>query len=190
MVYDMKKGSKGEVVFTAKGGAWFMIVVCAIGLVSVGWIIVGAITGCVELIGVEVLFWEVLFYLLMISSFVYVGCLLLHSINMLKAKITIGPDGLVLDGAIDRTKRLWNPFHRNYIKSDLVVELPWRDIQHIEFAEPETVVGGNWFLAVIPFRTRVLIETKEHQRYVMNLSLFDMRVAKEIDKYGYKHNLL
>ena len=186
----MKKGSKGEVVFTAKGGAWFMIVVCAIGLVSVGWIIVGAITGCVELIGVEVLFWEVLFYLLMISSFVYVGCLLLHSINMLKAKITIGPDGLVLDGAIDRTKRLWNPFHRNYIKSDLVVELPWRDIQHIEFAEPETVVGGTWFLAVIPFRTRVLIETKEHQRYVMNLSLFDMRVAKEIDKYGYKHNLL
>ena len=167
-----------------------MIVVCAIGLVSVGWIIVGAITGCVELIGVEVLLWEVLFYLLMISSFVYVGCLLLHSINMLKAKITIGPDGLVLDGAIDRTKRLWNPFHRSYIKSDLVVELPWRDIQHIEFAEPETVVGGNWFLAVIPFRTRVLIETKEHQRYVMNLSLFDMRVAKEIDKYGYKHNLL
>ena len=167
-----------------------MIVVCAIGLVFVGWIIVGALTGCVELIGVEVLFWEVLFYLLMISSFVYVGCLLLHSINMLKAKITIGPDGLVLDGAIDRTKRLWNPFHRNYIKSDLVVELPWRDIQHIEFAEPETVVGGNWFLAVIPFRTRVLIETKEHQRYVMNLSLFDMRVAKEIDKYGYKHNLL
>lgn len=185
----MKKGSKGEVVFTAKGGAWFMIVVCAIGLVSVGWIIVGAITGCVELIGVEVLLWEVLFYLLMISSFVYVGCLLLHSINMLKAKITIGPDGLVLDGAIDRTKRLWNPFHRNYIKSDLVVELPWRDIQHIEFAEPETVVR-NWALAVIPFRSRVLIETKEHQRYEMNLSLFDMRVAKEIDKYGYKHNLL
>ena len=186
----MKKGSKGEVVFTAKGGAWFMIVVCAIGLVSVGWIIVGAITGCVELIGEEVLFWEVLFYLLMISSFVYVGCLLLHSINMLKAKITIGPDGLVLDGAIDRTKRLWNPFHRNYIKSDLVVELPWRDIQHIEFAEPEAVVGGNWALAVIPIRSRVLIETKEHQRYVMNLSLFNMRVAKEIDKYGYKHNLL
>ena len=185
----MKKGSKGEVVFTAKGGAWFMIVVCAIGLVSVGWIIVGAITGCVELIGVEVLFWEVLFYLLMISSFVYVGCLLLHSINMLKAKITIGPDGLVLDGAIDRTKRLWNPFHRNYIKSDLVVELPWRDIQHIEFAEPEYFFG-NLALAVIPFRSRVLIETKEHQRYVMNLSLFDMRVAKEIDKYGYKHNLL
>ena len=167
-----------------------MIVVCAIGLVFVGWIIVGAITGCVELIGVEVLLWEVLFYLLMISSFVCVGCLLLHSINMLKAKITIGPDGLVLDGAIDRTKRLWDPFHRSYIKSDLVVELPWRDIQHIEFAEPETVVGGNWALAVIPFRTRVLIETKEHQRYVMNLSLFDMRVAKEIDKYGYKHNLL
>ena len=185
----MKKGSKGEVVFTAKGGAWFMIVVCAIGLVSVGWIIVGAITGCVELIGVEVLFWEVLFYLLMISSFVYVGCLLLHSINMLKAKITIGPDGLVLDGAIDRTKRLWNPFHRDYIKSDLVVELPWRDIQHIEFAEPEYFFG-NLALAVIPFRSRVLIETKEHQRYVMNLSLFDMRVAKEIDKYGYKHNLL
>ena len=185
----MKKGSKGEVVFTAKGGAWFMIVVCAIGLVSVGWIIVGAITGCVELIGEEVLLWEVMFYLLMISSFVYVGCLLLHSINMLKAKITIGPDGLVLDGAIDRTKRLWNPFHRNYIKSDLVVELPWRDIQHIEFDEPETVVR-NWALAVIPFRTRVLIETKEHQRYEMNLSLFDMRVAKEIDKYGYKHNLL
>ena len=185
----MKKGSKGEVVFTAKGGAWFMIVICAIGLVSVGWIIVGAITGCVELIGEEVLLWEVMFYLLMISSFVYVGCLLLHSINMLKAKITIGPDGLVLDGAIDRTKRLWNPFHRNYIKSDLVVELPWRDIQHIEFDEPETVVR-NWALAVIPFRTRVLIETKEHQRYEMNLSLFDMRVAKEIDKYGYKHNLL
>lgn len=167
-----------------------MIVFCAIGLVSVGWIIVGTITGCVELIGEEVLFWEVLFYLLMIYSFVWVGCLLLHSINMLKAKITIGPDGLVLDGAIDRTKRLWNPFHRSYIKSDLVVELPWRDIQHIEFARPKSVVGRNGPLAVIPFISRVLIETKEHQRYVMNLSLFDMRVAKEIDKYRYKHNLL
>ena len=185
----MKKGSKGDVVFTAKGGAWFMIVVCAIALVSVGWIIVGAITGCVELIGVEMLLWEVLFYLLMISSFVCVGCLLLHSINMLKAKITIGPDGLVLDGAIDRTKRLWNPFHRNYIKSDLVVELPWQDIQHIEFNGPKPVVG-NWVLAMIPFISRVQIETKEHQRYEMNLSLFDMRVAKEINKYRYKHNLL
>ena len=166
-----------------------MIVVCAIGLVSVGWIIVGAITGCVEIIGVEVLFWEVLFYLLMIYSFVWVGCLLLHSINMLKAKITIGPDGLVLDGAIDRTKRLWNPFHRNYIKSDLVVELPWWDIQHIEFNGPKPVVG-NWALAMIPFISRVQIETKEHQRYEMNLSLFDMRVAKEINKYRYKHNIL
>ncbi len=185
----MKKDPIGEVVFTAKGGAWFMIVVCAIALVSVGWITVGAITGCVEIIGVEVLFWEVLFYLLMIYVFVCVGCLLLHSINMLKAKITIGPDRLVLDGAIDRTKRLWNPFHPNYIKSDLVVELPWRDIQHIEFAGSKSV-ARNWALAVIPFKSRVLIETKEHQRYEMNLSLFDMRVAKEIDKYRYKHNLL
>ena len=180
----MKKDPKGEVVFTAKGGAWFLIVVCAIILGIYGWIIVGRITGCVEVIG-----GDVLFYALMLFFFIIIGCLLFYNINMLKAKVTIGPDGLVLDGAIDRTKRLWNPFHRSYIKSDLVVELPWRDIQHIEFAGPESVVG-NWALAVIPFNSRVLIETKEHQRYVMNLSLFDMRVAKEIDKYRYKHNLL
>ena len=180
----MKKGSKGEVVFTAKGGAWFLIVVCAIVLGIYGWIIVGRITGCVEVIG-----GDVLFYALMLFFFIIIGCLLFYNINMLKAKITIGPDGLVLDGAIDRTKRLWNPFHRNYIKSDLVVELPWQDIQHIEFNGPKPVVG-NWVLAMIPFISRVQIETKEHQRYEMNLSLFDMRVAKEINKYRYKHNLL
>ena len=180
----MKKGSKGEVVFTAKGGAWFLIVVCAIILGIYGWIIVGRITGCVEVIG-----GDVLFYALMLFFFIIIGCLLFYNINMLKAKITIGPDGLVLDGAIDRTKRLWNPFHRNYIKSDLVVELPWWDIQHIEFNGPKPVVG-NWVLAMIPFISRVQIETKEHQRYEMNLSLFDMRVAKEINKYRYKHNLL
>ena len=180
----MKKGSKGEVVFTAKGGAWFLIVVCAIILGIYGWIIVGRITGCVEVIG-----GDVLFYALMLFFFIIIGCLLFYNINMLKAKITIGPDGLVLDGAIDRTKRLWNPFHRNYIKSDLVVELPWQDIQHIEFNGPKPVVG-NWVLAMIPFISRVQIETKEHQRYEMNLSLFDMRVAKEINKYRYKHSLL
>ena len=180
----MKKDPKGEVVFTAKGGAWFLIVVCAIILGIYGWIIVGRITGCVEVIG-----GDVLFYALMLFFFIIIGCLLFYNINMLKAKITIGPDGLVLDGAIDRTKRLWNPFHRNYIKSDLVVELPWQDIQHIEFNGPKPVVG-NWVLAMIPFISRVQIETKEHQRYEMNLSLFDMRVAKEINKYRYKHNLL
>lgn len=161
-----------------------MIVVCAIILGIYGWIIVGRITGCVEVIG-----GDVLFYALMLFFFIIIGCLLFYNINMLKAKITIGPDGLVLDGAIDRTKRLWNPFHRNYIKSDLVVELPWQDIQHIEFNGPKPVVG-NWVLAMIPFISRVQIETKEHQRYEMNLSLFDMRVAKEINKYRYKHNLL
>ena len=171
-------------MFTAKGGAWFLIVVCAIILGIYGWIIVGRITGCVEVIG-----GDVLFYALMLFFFIIIGCLLFYNINMLKAKITIGPDGLVLDGAIDRTKRLWNPFHRNYIKSDLVVELPWQDIQHIEFNGPKPVVG-NWVLAMIPFISRVQIETKEHQRYEMNLSLFDMRVAKEINKYRYKHNLL
>ena len=137
----------------------------------------------------EVIGGDVLFYALMLFFFIIIGCLLFYNINMLKAKITIGPDGLVLDGAIDRTKRLWNPFHRNYIKSDLVVELPWQDIQHIEFNGPKPVVG-NWVLAMIPFISRVQIETKEHQRYEMNLSLFDMRVAKEINKYRYKHNLL
>ena len=171
-------------MFTAKGGAWFLIVVCAIILGIYGWIIVGRITGCVEVIG-----GDELFYALMLFFFIIIGCLLFYNINMLKAKITIGPDGLVLDGAIDRTKRLWNPFHRNYIKSDLVVELPWQDIQHIEFNGPKPVVG-NWVLAMIPFISRVQIETKEHQRYEMNLSLFDMRVAKEINKYRYKHNLL
>ena len=180
----MKKDPKGEVVFTAKGGAWFLIVVCAIILGIYGWIIVGKITGCVEVIG-----GDVLFYALMLFFFIIIGCLLFYNINMLKAKITIGPDGLVLDGAIDRTKRLWNPFHRNYIKSDLVVELPWWDIQHIEFNGPKPVVG-NWALAMIPFISRVQIETKKHQRYEMNLSLFDMRVAKEINKYRYKHNIL
>ncbi len=180
----MKKDPKGEVVFTAKGGAWFLIVVCAIILGIYGWIIVGRITGCVEVIG-----GDVLFYALMLFFFIIIGCLLFYNINMLKAKVTIGPDGLVLDGAIDRTKRLWNPFHRNYIKSDLVVELPWWDIQHIEFNGPKPVVG-NWALAMIPFISRVQIETKEHQRYEMNLSLFDMRVAKEINKYRYKHNIL
>lgn len=113
----MKKDSEGNITFTAKGGAWFSIVVCAITLGIVGWVIVDGITGSMEANG-----WDVLFYALMLFLFIYVGYLLVYNINMLKAKITIGPKRLVLDGAIDRTRRHRNPFHRNYIKSDLVVE--------------------------------------------------------------------
>ena len=171
----MNKALKENVTFTAKNGSLVMIAICLIAIGVVGCVIVGAITGCVKIIG-----GRVLLYSLMIPSLVYLCCLLVYSINMLKAKITIGPDGIMLEGAIDRTKRNFNPFRSDYLKSNLVVDITWHDILHIGYSHP---------YSPLPLIVGVKIETKEQQRYEMNLSMFSTCVVKEINKYRDKYDI-
>ena len=184
----MKTDSKGNVMFTAKGGAWFMIVFCTMVLGFLGWLIIDGIADSERIFGSDELFYDVLFYVLMIFLFVYCCFLMVYSINRLKAKITIGPEGLVLEGAIDKTERRRNPFHRDYIKSDLVVEIRWQDIQNMDY-DDSIFVTGNWCLQLLPHISRLKIETKENRRYVTNLSFFSPRAVMEIKKYREKHNI-
>ena len=168
----MKKTLNKDITFTAKKGAMFMIGVCVLVLALCVWVPVGNVTGNVEIIGGIVLAIVILLLLL-----AYFSSLLVYSINMLKAKITIGPKALVLDGAIDKTKRCWNPFRRDYIRSDLIVEIPWQAILQFKYIEGR---GGI---------NRVRIVTTDNQIYEMNLWYFSTDVTQEMDKYVQKFNI-
>ena len=168
----MKKTLNKDITFTAKKGAWFMIGFCILTLTFIVWGIVESIMGSVRIIGGKVLAYATLLTLL-----VYFSCLLVYSINMLKAKITLGPQALVLDGAIDKTQRCWNPFRRNYIRSDLIVEIPWQAILQFKYIEGR---GGI---------NRVRIVTTDDQIYEMNLWYFSTDVTQEMDKYVQKFNI-
>ena len=159
-------------MFTAKKGAGFMIGVCILVLTFIIWGIVESITGSVRIIGEKVLTYAILLTLL-----VYFSCLLVYSINMLKAKITIGPKALVLDGAIDKTQWCWNPLRRDYIRSDLIVEIPWQAILQFKYIEGR---GGV---------NRVRIVTTDNQIYEMNCWYFSTDVTQEMDTYVQKFNI-
>ena len=96
---------------------------------------------------------------------------------MLKATITIGPKFLVLNCAINKTKRCWNPFRLDYIKSDLIVEIPWQSILQIKYIEGR---GGI---------NRVRIVTTDNQIYEMNLWYFSTDVTQKMNKYVQKFNI-
>lgn len=168
----MKKTLKKDTTFTAKKGSWFMIGVCILVLAFLISDLVGIMAGSVKTIGGTALAYAVLLTLV-----VFFSCLMVYSVNMLKAKITIGPESLVLDGAIDKTKRCWNPFRRDYIRSDLVVEIPWQAIFQFKY-----IFGRGGI-------NSVRIETTDNFIYEMNLWYFSADVTQEMDKYLQKFNI-
>jgi len=142
-------------VFKARGGAWFTIVlsVLVIALMLYG------------LIFCDPDFWM---YVVCIFCIVIFILFLRKSISMLKAQIIVGPEALVLDGAIDYTKKRkkWYWMTKGLETSDLVVEIPWNSISLLATDFPTLVVknyAGECFL--------------------MELGYFDMKVTREISKY-------
>lgn len=142
-------------VFKARGGAWIMIVLsCLIIAMMLYWLIFSAPD-----------FW---LYVVCIFGIVIFIFILRQSISMLKAQIIVGPEKLVLDGAIEyttkRKKRYW--MTQGLETSDLVVEIPWNSISLLATDFPTLVVknyAGECFL--------------------MELGYFDMKVTREISKY-------
>lgn len=142
-------------VFKARGGAWIMIVLsCLIIAMMLYWLIFS-----------DPDFW---LYVVCIFGIVIFIFILRKGISMLKAQIIVGPEKLVLDGAIDytkkRKKRYW--MTQGLETSDLVVEIPWNSISLLATDFPTLVVknyAGECFL--------------------MELGYFDMKVTREISKY-------
>lgn len=142
-------------VFKARGGAWIMIVLsCLIIAMMLYWLIFS-----------DPDFWLYVVCIFCIVIFIFI---LRQSISMLKAQIIVGPEKLVLDGAIEyttkRKKRYW--MTQGLETSDLVVEIPWNSISLLATDFPTLVVknyAGECFL--------------------MELGYFDMKVTREISKY-------
>lgn len=142
-------------VFKARGGAWFMIVLsCLIIAMMLYWLIFS-----------DPDFWMYVVCIFGIVIFIFI---LRKSISMLKAQIIVGPEKLVLDGAIEYTtkRKKWYWMTQGLITSDLVVEIPWNSISLLATDFPTLVVknyAGECFL--------------------MEFSYFDMKVTREISKY-------
>ncbi len=148
--------------FKARSGAWLMIVLYGLLIAVVLFVIITEPYD--ENPDIGILWIDVLWI------FCIVICILAmrHNISMLKARIIVGPEMLILDGAMENTpKRGWK---RWWIgaqeESDLVVEIPWACISLLATDFPTLVV-----------------ETYNKERYLMELSLFDIKVTREISKY-------
>ena len=142
-------------VFKARGGAWFTIVLSCLIMAIMLYL----------LFFIDPDFWLYVVGLFCIVVFIFI---LRKSISKLKAQIIVGPEKLVLDGAIDytkkRKKRYW--MTQGLETSDLVVEIPWNSISLLATDFPTLVVknyAGECFL--------------------MELGYFDMKVTREISKY-------
>jgi len=142
-------------VFKARGGAWFTIVLSCLIIAIMLYL----------LIFIDSDFWMYVVCIFGIVIFIFI---LRKSISMLKAQIIVGPEKLVLDGAIEyttkRKKRYW--MTQGLETSDLVVEIPWSSISLLATDFPTLVVknyAGECFL--------------------MELNYFDMKVTREISKY-------
>lgn len=142
-------------VFKARGGAWIMIVLsCLVIAIMLYWMIFS-----------DPDFWMYVVCIFCIVIFIFI---LRKSISMLKAQIIVGPEALVLDGAIEYTKKRkkWYWMTEGLVTSDLVVEIPWNSISLLATDFPTLVVknyAGECFL--------------------MELNYFDMKVTREISKY-------
>ncbi len=142
-------------VFKARGGAWIMIVLsCLVIAIMLYWLIFS-----------DPDFWMYVVCIFCIVIFIFI---LRKSISMLKAQIIVGPEALVLDGAIEYTKKRkkWYWMTEGLVTSDLVVEIPWNSISLLATDFPTLVVknyAGECFL--------------------MELGYFDMKVTREISKY-------
>lgn len=142
-------------VFKARGGAWIMIVLSGFVIaIMLYWLIFS-----------DPDFWMYVLSLFCIVVFIFI---LRKGISMLKAQIIVGPEKLVLDGAIEYTKKRkkWYWMTQGLVASDLVVEIPWNSISLLATDFPTLVVknyAGECFL--------------------MELGYFDMKVTREISKY-------
>ena len=142
-------------VFKARGGAWIMIVLsCLVIAIMLYWLIFS-----------DPDFWLYVLGLFCIVVFIFI---LRKGISMLKAQIIVGPEKLVLDGAIEYTtkRKKWYWMTQGLETSDLVVEIPWSSISLLATDFPTLVVknyAGECFL--------------------MELGYFDMKVTREISKY-------
>lgn len=142
-------------VFKARGGAWFMIVLSCLIIAMMLYLMIFS----------DPDFWLYVLGLFCIVVFIFI---LRQGISMLKAQIIVGPEKLVLDGAIEYTKKRkkWYWMTQGLVTSDLVVEIPWNSISLLATDFPTLVVknyAGECFL--------------------MELSYFDMKVTREISKY-------
>lgn len=142
-------------VFKARGGAWFMIVLSCLIIAMMLYLLIFS----------DPDFWM---YVVGLFCIVIIIFILRQSISMLKAQIIVGPEKLVLDGAIEYTKKRkkWYWMTQGLVTSDLVVEIPWNSISLLATDFPTLVVknyAGECFL--------------------MELGYFDMKVTREISKY-------
>ena len=142
-------------VFKARGGAWFTIVLSCLIIAMMLYLLIFS----------DPDFWMYVVCLFCIVVFIFI---LRKSISMLKAQIIVGPEKLVLDGAIEyttkRKKRYW--MTQGLETSDLVVEIPWNSI----------------FLLATDFPTLV-VKNHAGECFLMELGYFDMKVTREISKY-------
>lgn len=142
-------------VFKARGGAWFTIVLsCLIIAMMLYWLIFS-----------DPDFWLYVVCILGIGLFILY---LRKGISMLKAKIIVGPEKMVLDGAIEYTskRKRWHWLTGGLETSDLIVEIPWDSIS----------------LLAVDFPTLV-VKTYAKECFLMELGYFDMKVTREISKY-------
>ena len=163
------KGYRKTTTFTGRGGAWFIIGICVFCIVTMVWTIVTD-----RIIHND---WWAIGIVLLAACTIYFIFLLRYSISMLKAKIIVGPETLVLDGATEvhhghGFKHWLREEFINMTPSDLVVELPWSDIDHI-IIEPQKY----------GLPAGMIVETNSHERFKMNIWYFDTKVVKEIKKY-------
>ena len=161
------KGYRKTTTFKGRGGAWLIIGICAFCIGLMVWALVAD-----KIEGDE--WWG---YALIIALIVYMLFMLRFSISLLKAKIIVSPEMLVLDGATElrpgRGFKHW--LQQEMVEmtpGDLIVELPWSDIHQIKI---------NHQRYDLPYG--MIVETKSHERFKMNIWYFDTKVVKEIKKY-------
>ena len=151
---------KGTHVFKARGGAWFMIGIC---LFCVGLFVWGLFDGSEG---------DVLTIVILVLMIISMLLLLRYSIMMLRSKIYVGPEMLVLDGAHEEPehKDFWYWLKKesdvSLLSTPLVVEVPWDAIRQIKVE--------NFELKIV---------TKANQHFWMPLGFFDMKVPSVISKY-------
>ena len=164
------KGYRKSTTFKGRGGAWFMIGISVFCITLMVW---GLAAGAADDIEGDS-WWG---YALIIALIAFMGFLLRYSISMLKAKIIVEPKMLVLDGANEVLpghgfKHWLRKEFISLVPSDLIVELPWADIHCIVIKTQRFQLPAG-----------MIVETKSHERFTMNIWYFDTRVAKEIYKY-------
>ena len=152
------KGYRKSTTFKGRGGAWFMIVLCILCLAFYIYLLIAAPFENDIILGYAIISVVAILFFIMLR----------RSISMIKAKIIVGPEMLILDRAEEITpkRRLWHALMGGLYITDLIVEIPWEDVARLSSDE-----------------TELTVDTKSGRRFIMNLSFFDIRVRSEISKY-------